>query len=446
MRIVRPLILLSLLTLAAPVVPAQGSDAITKLEAVRTRNPRNVAALRALGVAYYKANRHQDAFNVLDQARRLDPRDGVSSLYAGLSAEALGDLTSARRAYDDYLKYGQTRRVKNDVRSRLVALTRAEAVAAAKAAVANEARVSATPGERRVIAVPPLSFSGADSSLRPLERGMAELLITDLSRSAQLTIVERDRMQALSDEIQLSQSGRVDSATAVRAGKLMQAGRLINGQIIQAGNGLTMNASVVEVSTGQIGEAATANSNTLDQLFAMEKQLVLAIFARLEVRLTPAERQLVDRRPTQNMNAFLAYSRGLQAADDGRFDDAARFFDNARTLDPGFGAASSRFQAAQAASTGAQVSAATIETSLGNSAEGQAVAAAAQGNVAPAGGGLANTLNNAARDLNPSTVTNTSTTETESATQAPRLDQPTSTTSIDVLTRTGVVVIRIGRP
>ena len=446
MRIVRPLILLSLLTLVAPPAQSQGSDAITKLEAARTRSPRNVAALRALGVAYHKANRHQDAYTVLDQARRLDPRDGVSSLYAGLSAEALGDLTSARRAYDDYLRYGKTRRVKNDIRARLVALTRAEAIAAAKAAVANEARVSQTPGAPRVIAVPPLTFSGPDTSLRPLERGMAELLITDLSRSAQLTIVERDRMQALSDEIQLSQSGRVDSATAVRAGKLMQAGRLINGQIIQAGNGLTMNAMVVEVATGLIGGAATANSNTLDQIFAMEKQLVLGIFARLGVTLTPAERQLVDRRPTQNMNAFLAYSRGLMAADDGRFEDAARFFDNARTLDPGFGAASSRFQAAQAASAGAQVTAATIETSLGNSAEGREVAAAAQGNVAPAGGGLANTLRNAAVDLNPSTVTTTNTTETESATQAPRLDQPTSTTSIDVLTRTGVVVIRIGRP
>ena len=58
----------------------------------------------------------------------------------------------------------------------------------------------------------------------PLERGLADLLITDLSRSAQLTVVERDRMQALADEIQLSQSDRVDAATSVRAGKLIQAG------------------------------------------------------------------------------------------------------------------------------------------------------------------------------------------------------------------------------
>lgn len=446
MRSVRPLVLLVLATLLAAPVASQGSDAISKLEAARARNPQNVAALRALGVAYFKANRHQDAHTVLDQARRLDPRDGVSALYAGLSAEATGDLTAARRAYDDYLRVGRTRRVKDQIRQRLVALSRAEAVAAAKSAVANEARLTQTPGELRTVAVPPLTFSGSDSSLRPLERGMADLLITDLSRSSQLTIVERDRMQALADEIQLSQGDRVDAATAVRAGRLIQAGRLINGQLIQAGSGLILNASVVNVASGQIGDPASVN-NTLENLFAMEKQLVFAIFERLGVTLTAAERQLVDRRPTQNLDAFLAYSRGLMAADDGRFDDAARFFENARSLDPGFGAASSRFQAAQAAAQGAQVSAATVEASLSNSAEGAVVQAAAAGNVAPAGGGLTNTLTNAARDLNPSTVTTTATTETApAATPVPPRDAPTSTGSIDNLTRTGTVVITVRRP
>ncbi len=446
MRSIRPLVLLTLIALSAAPAPAQGGDAIAKLEAARARNPRNVAALRALGVAYFKAERHSDAFNVLDQARRINPRDGVSALYTGLSAEALGDLTSARRAYDDYLRYGRTRRVKDDIRARLVALTHAEALAAAKAAVANEARLSQTPGERRVVAVPPLTFSGADSSLRPLERGMAELLITDLSRSSQLTIVERDRMQALADEIQLSQSGRVDSATAVRAGRLMQAGRLVNGQLIQAGNGLIMNAAIVDVASGRVSDPASVN-NTLEQLFAMEKQLVFEIFERLEVTLTPAERQLVDRRPTQSLDAFLAYSRGLMAADDGRFEDAARFFENARTLDPGFGAAGARLQAAQAAAQGAQVSATTIESNLGNSAEGQAVQAAAAGNVAPVGGGLTTTLTTAARELNPSTVTTAATTETApAASPTPQRDGSTSTTSIDNLSRTGTVTINVRRP
>ena len=143
MRPVRSLLVLSLLALGAPPLAAQARDAIAKLEAERAANPSSVAALRALGVAYYKGQRYADARTVLDQARRLDPKDGVSALYAGLSAEALGDLTAARTAYNEYLRVGKTRRVKNQVSARLVALQRAEAVAAAKAAVANETQVSA---------------------------------------------------------------------------------------------------------------------------------------------------------------------------------------------------------------------------------------------------------------------------------------------------------------
>lgn len=445
MRLARPFAALVLLTLASAPAVAQGSDAITRLEAARTRNPQNVAALRALGVAYYKAKRYADARPVLEQAQRLDPKDGVSALYAGLSAEQVGDLTSARRSYESYLRVGSSRRAKDDIRARLVSLARQEAVAAAKAAVANEARLSSTPGNRFTVAVPPFSFQGVDASLEPLERGVADLLITDLSRSSRLTVVERDRMQALADEIRLSQSERVDAATAVRAGRLIQAGTLVNGSIVNPEAGrLTLDAALVNVANGAIGSPVTA-SNVLDQLFDMEKRLVFQIFGQLGVELTPAERQLVERRPTSNLQAFLAYSRGLQAVDDGRFQDAARFFENARSLDPGFGAASARFQAAQAAVQGAQVSATTIESGLSGS-ESQVVQAAAAGNTGPATGGLGETINRVTQQVNPPAVTVTTGTTSTTITTEPLRDPTSTTTGTDVPNRTGQVIIVIRRP
>jgi len=440
---------LLLVTLAAaPAAAQRGGDPIARLESARARNPQNVAALRALGVAYYKAKRYADARTVLDQARQIDPKDGVSALYAGLAAEQTGDLTSARRAYETYLNVGTTRRVKNEIRTRLVSLSRLESVASAKAAVANEATISRTPGAATTVAVPPLRFSGTDSTLKPLERGMADLLITDLSRSARLTVVERDRMQALADEIQLSQSARVDAATAVRAGRLMQAGTLVNGLIQQTGaNQIVLDASLVNVGTGAVSTPAQVN-NTIDQLFDMEKRLVFQLFSRLGVELTPAERQLVERRPTNNLQAFLAYSRGLQASDDGRFEDAMRFFDAARSLDPGFGAASARFQAATAAVQGADVSATTIESNLGTGAEGQTVRAAEAGNSAPTASPLRNTLNTVTQTVNPplSPVTTTTSATTLAAPPAPRLDPISNTTKTDQPNLSGQVIIIIRRP
>lgn len=446
MRFHRPLLALVLLALAAPAAEAQRRDPIARLEATRAANPRNVAALRALGIAYYKAERYADARSVLDQARQLDPRDGLSALYAGLSAERLQDFTGARAAYNSYLEVGRTRRVRNQIRERLVTMARDEAVASAKAAVANEARLSNTPGSPRTIAVPPLKFSGPDAEqLAPLERGLADLIITDLSRSSQLTIVERDRMQALADEIALGASGNVDASTAVRAGRLIQAGRLVNGSIVQGGQQLTLSSSIVDVATSQLS-APVQVTNELDNLFALQKQLVFRIFEQLGVTLTPAERQLVDREATTNLNAFLAYSRGLQASDDGRFEDAARYFDEARGLDPGFGSAAARFNAAQAAVAGAQVSTNTIEASLRGSSEGQTAAAAERG-VASASP-VENTLRNTAQDVNPPTVTPVSnTTVGGSVPLAPQRDPTSTTTGTDSpVARTGTVTIIIRRP
>lgn len=451
MRLARPSLLVpllfALLTLPATAGAQRARDPIAKLEAARAANPSSVAALRALGVAYYKAQRYQDARTVLDHARRLDPKDGVSALYAGLSAEAVGDLTNARAAYDGYLAVGKTRRVKNQVRARLVALSAAEVEAAAKRAVANEATLAQRPGPMTTIAVPPMVCSCSEE-LRPLERGLAELMITDLSRAPQLTIVERDRMQAIADEIQLSQSGRVDDATAVRAGRLIQAGRLVSGNLVQSGNAVTMASRVVSVQSGQIGEPAQV-SNQLDQLFAMQKELVFRVFDQLGITLTPAQRQLVERRPTNNLNAFLAYSRGLLAADDGRFQDAARFFESARSLDPAFSAASARLQTAQAAATGTQVSAASIEANLGTSVEGEQVTAASQGEVSTGTGGIENTLRSTVLDVNPSTITPIANdTRVQGRPAVPTRDAGgNSTNTENPQTRpTGQVIIIIARP
>ena len=61
----------------------------------------------------------------------------------------------------------------------------------------------------------PFRFTGSDTSLKPLERGMAELIVTDLSRSQSLKVVERAQLQSLLDEIQLQQSGAVAAGTAL---------------------------------------------------------------------------------------------------------------------------------------------------------------------------------------------------------------------------------------
>src|SRR6185437_11223973 len=89
---------------------------------------------------------------------------------------------------------------------------------AAKTELAREQQLASTAGPANTVAVMPFRFTGSDTSLQPLERGFAELVTTDLSRSSQLTVVERERLQALLDEMALQQSAGTQGGTGVRAG------------------------------------------------------------------------------------------------------------------------------------------------------------------------------------------------------------------------------------
>jgi tetratricopeptide (TPR) repeat protein len=443
----RVALLLALGAWASPASAQQkpNDNLQAKLAKEAAANPSSVAANRSLGIWYYKAGRFAEARVPLEQARHLDPKDGVSALYAGLAAEQVKDYVAAKDAYTSYLAVGKTKSVRNDIRVRLVTVTREEAKASAKEAVANEARIAQVAGSPTTVAVLPFTINSTDPQLQPLQVGLADLVISDLAKTKKLTIVERDKIQAISDEIALSRSGQVDAATAVREGKLIQAGRIVKGALLSTdGTNITMTSNTVDTQNSQtVGQGSSQNS-ALDQLFSDEKKLVMATFTDLGITLTAAEQQDVDRRATQSLPALLAFSRGLMAEDAGRLDEAARFFDNARSIDPGFSAALQRAQSAAAQSQ--QASSTKIESNLKSSSEGQAVTAAVSANSAPAA--QATTLSTVVGDVNP-TTTNAVAATNNTAAAAPPTTRPAvadATGGDTPAPRTGQVTIVIKKP
>ena len=380
-------------------VVAGGPEGIARLERERSSNPQSEPVLRSLGIAYYKAGRLPEARTALEQATKLNPRDGTAALYLGLTAEGQNDFTAARSAYASYVEYGRTSRVRYALEARLAALQRKQLEMTARAEVRDEQRLAGVPGAPNVVAVLPLAFSGSDTSLKPLERGLAELLTTDLARSSRLTVVERLRLQAVLDEIKLQQTGATDSASDVRAGKILQAGRLVQGSILQQGPDLRVDAAVIDVPTTRIA-GATNDNRALDQLLTLEKNIALGLFQQLGVTLTTAERNAIEQRPTQSLAAFVAYSRGLLFEDEGQFDRAETFYQEATRLDPGFAAAQAKSQQTRLIIAGNQLNSRTIEANLAGTAEGRIADQAALGTVAT--GAEGGTALGVAGDLNPS--------------------------------------------
>jgi tetratricopeptide (TPR) repeat protein len=419
------------------------ADEIARLERVRSADPKSEAAARNLGIAYFKASppRYGDARAALREAAVLDPKDGVAALYLGLTAEAQNDLPAAKTAYESYLAVGKTRGVKNQISARLAVIDRKINEERAKRAVAQEQQLAAVPGPPNTVAVLPFTFTGSDTSLKPLERGFADLVTTDLSRASALKVVERTQLQALLDEIQLQQRAGIEAGTGVRAGRILQAGRLVGGTISQLGSDqLRTTASVTNVRTSALQGTPTPQQSTLEQVFEMEKRVVLDLFTALNVTLTTAERNAIVQRPTRSLAAFLAYSRGLELEDQGRYDEASRLYDNARRIDPSFTRAQQKSQETHAVITGAAVTASTVESSLRGTSEGSTAGAAA-GVTSTAGGGASSV----AQGLNPSAAGSASSGTTTTTTPPPP-SAASGTGANNPTVKAGIVTITIRQP
>lgn len=445
MRMVRWTVLAGALAVSGCATAISGSaDNIARLEQAKSSNPNSEPAVRNLGIAYFKATppRYDDARTALRQAASMDPKDGVAALYLGLTAEAQNDLPAAKTAYESYLAVGKTRGVKDQISARLAVIDRKVNEERAKRSVAQERQLSSTPGAPNTVAVMPFTFTGADTSLKPLERGFADLVTTDLSRASSLKVVERTQLQALLDEIQLQQNAGAQAGTGVRAGKILQAGRLVGGSISQLGpDQLRTSASITNTQTAALQGNPAPQQSSLDQLFDMEKRLVLDLFTNLNVQLTTAERNAIEQRPTRSLAAFLAYSRGLELEDQGRYDEASRSFDNALRIDPSFVPARQKSQETHAVVAGAAVTASTVESGLRGTAEGGAAAGGA-GVTSNGSSGGASTV---AEGLNPSVAGAAAGGTTTTSTPAPP-SAATGTGGTNPSVKTAKVTIVIKQP
>jgi TolB-like protein len=192
------------------------------------------------------------------------------------------------------------------------------------------------------IGVLPFQLLAKDDGLSALGFALADLLTTDLSRSARISLVERSRLTDVLRELDLARTGRVDSASAPRVGKLVRARRLVLGSVDTLKRGeLRLSVRVADVETGALDASLDATAPLTDVL-AAEKRLALRLFESLGVTLTPAERAAVDAYPTTSLAALTAYGRGVQADARGDHRRAVDEFERALVVDPGFSLARTR--------------------------------------------------------------------------------------------------------
>jgi TolB-like protein len=220
----------------------------------------------------------------------------------------------------------------------------AAADSAARAAIANERAIVAASLPASAVGVAPFAADPSDTVATALAYGLADLLLTDLSRSRQLTVVDRLRADAVLRELRMAESGRVDSGTAPRVGRLIGARRLVVGRVASRPAGqFDVAARVADAATGQVTVGANSSA-PLERVLDAEKTLAFRIFDALQVNLTPAERAAVEQRPTRSIAALLAYGKAVREEAMGRYESAGEFYRQAAAADPQFAAPRDRLQ------------------------------------------------------------------------------------------------------
>jgi len=325
------------------VTPAEIPALVTQAH----QQPNNGPVRFRLAATLMAAGRCDTAVVVAHAAELLAPTDAVGPLVVGGCQEKDGRYDLAFATYADFAAQHPDARGVGAVRAKAQLALRTQAEQTARQALASESTLTSQPPEPSTLAVLPVTIAG-DSTFRPLSRGLAELITSDLAMVRTLRLLERIQIGALLDELKLGQSQRGDPTTAVRVGRLLRAERMVQGVAsIKADGPVSLSAAVVR-GDGTVRSGAQA-SGTFKQLLDLEKQLVFGLAAQLGIQLTDAERQRILRQGPRNLAAFLAYSEGLEALDRGDYGAAAAAFGASVRADPSFQAAQQQQQAAQAA-------------------------------------------------------------------------------------------------
>lgn len=180
------------------------------------------------------------------------------------------------------------------------------------------------------------------ASLDPLQKGLTDMLITELSKIEGLKVVERVKLQALVDELHLGLSGMVDPATAQQIGKLLGAQTLVMGGFIKGFDGkLRIDVRLVDVETGR---TLTTDEETDEpkHLFKMIKRMSKAIAEDLEVKLTKADKKRLKETDNASFAASVWYARGLDLEDQGKVEEAAKMYEQALKESPRYARAKAR--------------------------------------------------------------------------------------------------------
>src|SRR6058998_412329 len=219
--------------------------------------------------------------------------------------------------------------VGSHMRRNVITLVAAGVVVSAAAGFFLLPRVSAHKVDKSIAVLPFESLSDEKENAYFAD-GIQDDVLTNLSKVGDLKVISRTSV--------MPYRGKTSNVREI--GKALGVGAILEGSVRRVGNRVRVNVQLINADTDEHLWAEDYDRDLTD-VFAIQTDLAQQIVRELQAKLSPMEKAQIERRPTQNGEAYLAFvqAHDLSTRPDkfrGDIENAEQLFERATKLDPNF--------------------------------------------------------------------------------------------------------------
>src|SRR5881398_3269070 len=185
------------------------------------------------------------------------------------------------------------------------------------------------------IAVLPFENLSDDKENAYFGDGIQDDLLTNLAKIGDLKVISRTSV--------MPYRGKASNLREI--GKALGVGTILEGSVRRIGNRVRVNVQLINAENDEHIWAEDYDRDLTD-VFAIQTDLAKKISGELQAKLSPAEKAQMERKPTENREAYLAFvqAQNLQCAveDFDKLKQSEQLYERAVQLDPSFALAFAR--------------------------------------------------------------------------------------------------------
>ncbi len=186
------------------------------------------------------------------------------------------------------------------------------------------------------IAVLPFENLSDDKENAYFADGIQDDVLTNLSKISDLRVISRTSV--------MQYRGRPTNLREI--GKALGVSNILEGSVRRSGNKVRVNVQLIDANTDEHVWANDYDGDVTD-VFAIQTDLAQKIANELRAKLSPSEKERMERKPTENGEAYLAFvqAHDLSCAfeDPAKLKQSEQLYQRAIDLDPNFALALARY-------------------------------------------------------------------------------------------------------